>query len=106
MLFLVTGESKGMLPFGPKESLELVASEWEAVVSYEQQGKVLAAGAYAGRHGGCVIFDVDSVEELHALVCQLPMFAFAEFDVVPLIGAQQALEGIRMALDSLEEPNR
>jgi len=106
MLFLVKAESKGMLPFGPKESMELVAKECETFVSYAQQGKVLAGGTYAARHGGCGIFDVDSLEELHMLIAQLPMFPFAEFEVVPLISAEQALEGIRMALDALEETNQ
>ena len=98
MSFFVKAETKGAFPLPPEETLELVVKEWETVISYRQQGKVLAGGALAGRKGGCGIFDVDSPEELHTLVSQLPMFPFVEWEVIPLNTPEYALEGAKQAL--------
>ena len=98
MLFFVKGESKGASPLPPEQTLELAVGEWETVISYRQQGKVLAGGALAGRKGGCGIFNVDSVEELHTLVSQMPLFPFAEWEIIPLTAPEYALEGAKQAL--------
>jgi len=68
MLFYVKGELKGVVPLPPEQVLELVVKESETIISYRKQGKVLAGGILAGRKGGCGIFNVDSTEELHALL--------------------------------------
>ena len=101
MLFFVKGELKGAVPLPPEQFLELVVKEWETIISYRQQGKVLAGGALAGRKGGGGIFNVDSAEELHTLVSQLPMFLFVEWEIIPLNTAEYALEGAKQALASL-----
>ena len=98
MLFFVKGEGKGAPPLPPEQAMQLVVEEWETIMSYQQQGKVLAGGGLAGRKGGCGIFNVDSVEELHTLVSQLPMFPFAEFEIIPLTAPEYALESAKQAL--------
>lgn len=103
MLFFVRGELKGAFPLPREQALELVVKEWETVISYRQQGKVLAGGALAGRKGGCGIFDVDSTEELHTLVSQLPMFPFIEWEVIPLVAPEYTLEGAKQALAAVRE---
>ena len=101
MLFFVKGELKGAFPLPPEQTLELAVKEWETVMSYRQQGKALAGGALAGRKGGCGIWDVDSAEELHTLVSQLPMFPFIEWEIIPLTTVEYALEHAKQALASL-----
>ncbi len=101
MLFFVKGELKGALPLPREQALELAVKEWETVISYGQQGKAVAGGALAGRKGGCGIFNVDSTEELHTLVSQLPMFPFSEWEIIPLNTAEYALEKAKKALAAL-----
>ena len=101
MLFFVKAEIKGAFPLPPEETLELAVKEWETVISYKQQGKILAGGALAGRKGGCGIVDVDSSEELDTLVSQLPMFPFCEWEIIPLNTPEYALESAKQALASV-----
>ena len=98
MLFFVKGEVKGILPLPPEQSLELRVKEWETIMSYREQGKALAGGAMAGLKGGCGIFNVDSVEELHTLVCQLPAFPYCEWEIIPLVSVEYALEHAKQSL--------
>jgi len=101
MLFYVKGELKGVVPLPPEQLLELVVKESETIISYRKKGKVLAGGTLAGRKAGCGIFNVDSPEELHTLVSQLPMFPFCEWEIIPLIPTEVALEGNKQALASM-----
>ena len=101
MLFFVKGEVKGMVPLPPEQALELMVGHWETIISYRQQGKWLAGGALAGRKGGCGIWNVESAEELHTLVSQLPMFPFSELEIIPLTSHEYALESAKQALASL-----
>ena len=101
MLFYVKGELKGALALPPEQLLELAVKESETIISYRKKGKVLAGGTLAGRKAGCGIFNVDSPEELHTLVSQLPMFPFCEWEIIPLIPTEVALEGNKQALASM-----
>ena len=50
------------------------------------------------RRAGCVIVDVDSNEELSDLLVRLPVAAYMEWEVVPLIPADKALDAAKWAL--------
>ena len=102
MLFYVKGESTGAPPLPPEQVCELVVKEWEKIISYKQQGKILAGGAMAGRKGGCVIFNVESIDELHTLISQMPMFPFGEWEIIPLISSESALERAKQTLAELQ----
>jgi muconolactone D-isomerase len=106
MLFFVKGELKGALPLPPEKSMELAVNEWETVLKYRQQGKALAGGALAGRKGGCGIWDVESAEELHTLVSQLPMFSLIEWEIIPLTSVEYALESSKQALKALKSSGK
>ena len=60
----------------------------------------MAQGMFAGRKGGCVIWDVESVEELHILISQSPIFPFLETEITPLISIENALESVKSALEA------
>jgi muconolactone D-isomerase len=98
MLFFVKGEAKGAVPLPPEQLLELAVKEWETVISYSEQGKALAGGALAGGKGGCGIWNVQSAEELHTLLSQLPGFPLCEWEIIPLIPVEYALEWTKQAL--------
>ena len=70
---------------------------WEKAIDYQKQGKILTQGIFAGRKGGCVIWDVESVEELHTLISQSPIFPFLETEITPLISIENALEPVKLA---------
>ena len=102
MLFFVRSELKGMLPLPPDQILDLAIKEWETFIGFEKQGKVLAGGAIAARKGGCGVFSVVSIEELIELLSQLPMFPYAEWDIMPLIGSEFALDEAKKAMAILQ----
>ena len=62
---------------------------------------MIAGGAFVGQRAGCVIVDVDSNEELADLLNRLPLFAYLEWEVVPLIPADRALTSAKWALQQL-----
>jgi len=68
MLVLFKGEVKGTLPISPEQFFKIAVEQIEALISYKQQGKILAGGIIAGSKGSYAIFDVDSIEELQKLV--------------------------------------
>lgn len=98
MLFLVKSELTQLPPFPPQQVKEIMVQGWEKVIAYQKQGKILAQGMFAGRKGGCVIWDVDSVEELHMLISQSPIFPFLETEITPLISIENALEAEKLAI--------
>ncbi len=102
MLFFVKGELKGAYPLPPEQTLALVVAEWETVIKHKQEGKIVAAGALAGLKAGCAIFDVDSNEELHNLVSHLPLFPFIEWEIIPLISPEFALEATKQSLAAVK----
>ncbi|EGW35941.1 methylmuconolactone isomerase [Desulfosporosinus sp. OT] len=81
-----------------------MAEGWEKVIGYQKQGKILAQGMFAGRKGGCVIWDVESVEELHTLISQSPIFPFLETETTPLVSIERALESVKSAQEKEQTP--
>ena len=76
MLYFVKAELKGALPFALEKWHELLIKTMEIELGYKEQGKILALGDFAGRKGGCYIYDVESNEELHKLLGRIPVFPF------------------------------
>ncbi len=101
MLFFIKGELHEQPPIANEKWLGMVASTWEAIKQLENNGKVLAGGAMVGQRAGCVIVDVDSNEELSELMLRLPVAAYMEWEVVPLIPADKALDTAKWALQHL-----
>jgi muconolactone D-isomerase len=107
MLFFVKGgpkEKEGPPPLPYEQFLEYVVKEWETVIDFQQQGKILGAYGYADQPGGFIIYDVSSREELDNLLSKLPMHPFTKFEVLPLITAEQALERAKQGKTSGPAP--
>ncbi len=101
MLFFVKAELREPPPLPREQYLGMVASTWEVIKQLENDRKVLAGGAFIGRRAGCVVVDVESNEELAGLLNRLPLSAYLEWEVVPLIAADRALESAKWALQQL-----
>lgn len=98
MLYLVKSELKGGYPLPPEQWLELAAKYLESIMEYKKQGKIVAHGGFVGRQAGCIIWDVDSNEELQRLLTQQPLWPFMEWEITPLISTEHALESIKQSL--------
>lgn len=81
--------------------LEDVVKEWETVINYKEQGKVLEVFCFAEGKGAFSIWDVDSKEELDKIVTELPLHPFADWEIIPLWTAEETLEKARRALESV-----
>jgi muconolactone delta-isomerase len=101
MLFFIKAELQGQPPMAREKWLGMMASTWQTIKQMEENGKVVTGGAFVGRRSGCVIVDVDSNEELADLINRLPLAAYLEWEVVPLIPADRALESAKWALQQL-----
>jgi muconolactone delta-isomerase len=59
---------------------------------YTGNGKMETIWADAGRAGGGAILNVDSLEELDAIMIEFPIGAFSDVTVVPITDLQASLE--------------
>jgi muconolactone delta-isomerase len=99
VLFYVHGKLRDTAADLPRDRfLGMIASTWEALRQLEENGKVRAGGALIGRNAGVVIVDVDSHEELGALINRLPASAYLDWDVCPMMPAQSSLEAAKWLL--------
>jgi muconolactone delta-isomerase len=109
MLFFVKGgpkDKEAPPPFPQDQWFEYVVKEWETVIDYKQQGKILEAYGYGEQPGGFIIYDVGSRDELENLLARLPLHQFTKFEIMPLITAEQALERSKQGKISGPGPNK
>jgi muconolactone D-isomerase len=62
----------------------LKLEEKELAQRLQESGKWRHLWRIAGQYANVSVFDVDSVEELHALLTSLPLFPYMQIDVMPL----------------------
>jgi muconolactone delta-isomerase len=101
MLFFVRATLAEQPQMAREQYLGMVASTWQTIKQLEENGKVISGGAFVGQRAGCVIVDVDSNEELADLLNRLPLSAYLEWEVIPLISADRALDSAKWALQQL-----
>lgn len=68
----------------PERFERLKAEEKERSQQLQRQGKWPHLWRIAGRYANISIFDVESHDELHALLATLPLFPFMKIVVTPL----------------------
>jgi len=101
MLFFVKASLEEQPPMPRDQYLGMVASTWQVIKQLEGNGKVISGGAFVGQRAGCVIVDAESNEALSDILNRLPLSAYLTWEVVPLIGAERALESAKWALQQL-----
>lgn len=84
MLFKVemTVRLPATLPTSETDALK--KTEREVAQGLMRQGVWRHLWRVAGRYANVSIFDVDSVEQLHATLSALPLFPYMDIEVVPL----------------------
>jgi muconolactone delta-isomerase len=70
------------------ETMKTVLRQQDYGSRLEQAGKVTARYHLVGSHGGAWIYEVDSNEELDALLAQAPVYNVASYDVLALAEMQ------------------
>ncbi|MCH7835656.1 MAG: hypothetical protein IH864_02190 [Chloroflexi bacterium] len=98
MLFFVKASLPDVPPVPRETWLGMVVSTWEVIKQLENDGKVLAGGALIGKRAGLVIADVASNEELSEMLNRLPLSAYLDWEVSPLVAADRALEAAKWTL--------
>lgn len=68
----------------PGQAAQLKQTEKELAQRLQQEGKWRHLWRIAGQYANVSVFDVASVEELHALLTSLPLFPFMQIEVMPL----------------------
>ena len=103
MLFFLRSIPKGDTAQPPSVAyLEEVVKEWETVLNYKERGKVLDVFCFADGRGAFTVWDVDSREELDRIITKLPMYPFADWEIIPLWTAEETMEKAKQALESLK----
>jgi len=101
MLYFVRAELRELPPMPREQWAGMVAATWEMLAQLERTGKARGVGAMIGRQAGVAILDMDSHDELAEVMQRLPVYAFLNWEVVPLTSAERALESARWATAAL-----
>jgi muconolactone D-isomerase len=68
----------------PEQAATLKQTEKDLAQRLQREGTWRHLWRIAGQYANVSIFDVDSVDELHALLTSLPLFPYMHIDVMPL----------------------
>lgn len=71
---------------------DLKARERERAQELQRDGRWRHLWRIAGHYANISVFDVDSAEELHELLSELPLFPYLEIEVTPLVPHPSAIE--------------
>lgn len=71
---------------------DLKAREKERAQQLQRDGRWRHLWRIAGRYANISVFDVDSAEELHELLSELPLFPYLDIEVIPLVPHPSAIE--------------
>ena len=81
MLFHVKMTVKLPLDMDPAKAVQLKADEKELAQRLMREGKWRHLWRIAGQYANYSVFDLDSVQELHDTLLQLPLFPYMEIEI-------------------------
>ena len=84
MLFKVEMVVKLPVDMPAAQADELKKTERELAQKLQASGKWRHLWRIAGQYANVSIFDVASVDELHALLTSLPLFPYMQIEIMPL----------------------
>ena len=91
MLFHVKMIVKLPVDMDPAQAAKLKADEKELAQSLMREGKWRHLWRIAGQYANYSVFDVQSNDELHQLLSQLPLFPYMDIHVTPLANHPSAI---------------
>jgi muconolactone delta-isomerase len=77
-------------------------SEWAK--AEQEQGKLEQVWSFAGMPGGGGIANVNSLEELDAMMNSFPLSPFSTIQVYPLVELEASLESVRQSIRAMMPP--
>ena len=92
MLYHVRMDVRPPHDIDPAEFERLKATEKARAGELQHEGKWVHLWRIAGQFANISVFDVDSHDELHAILSTLPLFPFMEISVTPLAKHPSAIE--------------
>jgi muconolactone delta-isomerase len=99
MRFLVISKNRHLPP------PEMMSPLIDAMIAWSNKmqasGKAEARWALAGGPGGGGILNVDSLDELNALMSEFPFGPFSDTDVIPIVDLVPALERTKQAMSAM-----
>lgn len=84
MLFHVRMTVKLPVDMDPAKAAQIKADEKELAQRLMREGKWRHLWRIAGQYANYSVFDLDSVQELHDTLMQLPLFPYMDIEVTPL----------------------
>jgi muconolactone delta-isomerase len=99
MQFLVI--TKSAHPAPPEMALPLIEATQAWVAQLRASGKVESVWSIAGTIGGGGVFNVDSHEELDAIMAGFPFSAFSTIEVIALADMDKSLAGGKAAIEQM-----
>jgi muconolactone delta-isomerase len=99
MKFLVTSEPTSPMP--PEAAPGLMDALMAWAKRYTESGEIEAVWATAGKAGGGGIINVDSLEELDAIMVEFPVGVFSEIQIVPIVDLNASLERAKRAFQAM-----
>jgi len=108
MQYLVTGAYVEPGPLFPPDQVagmirQLILPSHDALTNLRAEGKLVAGGYSVGERAGAFIFEVDSNEELDALLQSLPNWGLIKFKVTPLEEVEGRRERDRQQAEQIEQ---
>lgn len=92
MLYHVRMDVRPPHGIDPAEFERLKAEEKARAHELQRSGEWVHLWRIAGQYSNFSVFDVESHDELHAILSTLPLFPFMEISVTPLARHPSALE--------------
>ena len=95
-------ESSGILPLSPEESLKLTLATldyWDAIMKSEKA----TGGSLVDGSGGGGILDVESLEELAAILSGAPNAGFAKYEIHGLTTLETTKKILNQQLEALKK---
>ena len=90
MKFLVISKPKHMIP--PEFTVPLIDAFSAFLDNYSASGTLESVFSFAGSQGGGGILNVDSLEELDAIMAEYPFGPSSEVEVYPLTDLKESLQ--------------
>ncbi len=91
MLFHVRMDVAVPHDLDPEERATLVATEKARALELQRNGKWAHLWRVVGQYSNISVFDVESADELHEILWNLPLFPFMTVQVTPLTEHPSAL---------------
>ena len=104
MRFLVV--SKSNQPPPPEMAMGLIDAMAEWVRKYTASGKFEQVWGVAGAQAGGGILNVNSLEEVDAIMAEFPFGPFSDVEVSGLVDIETTLKNAKQAIQAMAPPGR